>query len=181
MQRATPIRLTTALALAIGIFAIIGCGGASSSSSATNSSAAATSAATPAGGSTANGAQLSKAQLIAQADAICQRLNTELVATKAKGTGTQDIVRDVPHHVALERSSLAELVKLDPPGSLAKDWQQVLEQRGKLAAELAQLVKAAKNNDQSSVTSLVLEKEQAHLALSKSAKRLGFKDCSTVG
>jgi hypothetical protein len=173
--------LTTALAFAIGVFAIAGCGGGASGSSASHGSASTTSVGASTGGSTIHGAPLSAGELLIRADAICRRLNTELAATKGKGVSARQIVLSVPRNIALESGSLEELAKLVPPSSRVRGWRRLLAERTKLAEELTLLLKAAKRNDAAAMTTLITSKKRSHAALLKIATSLGFKDCSTVG
>jgi hypothetical protein len=129
----------------------------------------------------ASGSSSSSSQLIAKADAICRRLNTELARLESKGLSTSEIAGAVPAHVTLERAALQELSKLTPPAALAGDWRQVIADRQTLAEELVELGRVARTNDAARIRALAVSKKRTHGALHATATRAGFKDCSQVG
>ena len=155
-----------------------GCGGGTSTTRASSATAVAKStASTP----PASGGAPSRSQFVSQADAICGRLNTAIVARRTKSDSAKEIARVIPRNVSLELTALKELEKLVPTAPLASGWQQILNYRRGLADELSKLVIAAKSNDTSTIDSLIASKKAAHATLLKAAKPLGFKDCSVVG
>jgi hypothetical protein len=158
----------SALALVACLATIAGCGGGSSTSG-TQAKTTATIPSTPA-----------NAQFIGQADSICRRLNTELAAVQPKSKTLAEILRVVPRNLALERTGLTELEKLAPPSSLEDNWRQMLGYRRTLAAELAQFVSIAKQNDIAALKALGAKKERVHASLDKTGKASGFKDCATL-
>jgi hypothetical protein len=123
----------------------------------------------------------SRSQLIARADVICGRLNTKFAAGKATGVGMREIARFAPPHAALEWTALAELSKLAPPPSIARDWRQMIAYRRTLAEELVELGQDAKANDAAAIKALTASKKRVHGELLTTATRAGFKDCSRVG
>ncbi len=160
-------RTITALALAALLLAsITGCGGGSSK----HGSAQQTSPSSQ-----------PNSHFIAQADAICKRLNEELTASAAKSAAAAEVMRIVPHHAAIERRALGELARLGPPSALSASWQAILADRRTLADGLEKLVAATRRNDQAAVKQVTASKKQAHAALTKAATGAGFKDCATVG
>lgn len=124
---------------------------------------------------------LSLSQLIAQADAVCHRLNDAIATTQIKTASAQEIALIVPRHVSLERGTQKQLEQLVPPPSFASKWQRILGYRRGLADELAELVTASQHADNAKIATLSASKKSAHAALLKAAKSYGFKDCSVVG
>jgi hypothetical protein len=177
--RRVPISVVTALAIAV--LASAGCGGSSSSASPHSATASSPTSSSTAAAIPKRGPSLSKSQLLSRADAICRRVNTDLAAVKPKGETVQDIARDVPRNIVLERKSLVELESLVPPSSLASSWQQVLAERKMLLGELVKLVQAAKRNDVKALEGLVASKKQSHTALRNAAIRMELTYCSEVG
>jgi hypothetical protein len=161
--------------LLLGALAIAGCGGSSSATP-----GAATQVSTPASTtSTATGA--ASAPFVAQADAVCRRVNAEIVALDAKAGTAAEVKRVVPPTIAIEQKGIAALGKLDPPASLAGDWRRMLDDRRKLAGMLGELLDAAKKNDGTSIKPLAASKKRVHVSLTKTATANGFKDCAKVG
>jgi hypothetical protein len=146
-----------------------GCGGKSDASSSTNGKAES--------GSASSGGQ----SFAAQADAVCSRINGEILAVKIKGASAAEVIRIVPRTASLERKGISELEKLRPPTSLVSDWQRMLSYRRTLAGELEQLLAMAKRNDGTSIKPLAASKKRTHAGLSKVSKEAGLKACAKVG
>jgi len=161
--------------VAAAMLAAAGCGG--SSTAAPSGSAA--SRTEPTESRTSNDSA-ARSRLIAKADAICRRLNRELAAAPSRLEARQ-IASSAPRNAALERRALAELGRLRPPASLARDWRQIIAYRRTLAEELAELGRYAKAGDVPAMKALGASKKRVHQKLSELATRDGFKDCSRVG
>jgi hypothetical protein len=152
---------------AVGTLALTGCG---ESSRAT---------ATPATASTPP--SNSSTELIAQADAICKRLNDQIAATSpGKRDSPLQLSRNALQHAALERKAARDLSRLTPPKSLAHDWAQMLAYVRRLSAELATLGRYWKLNETQGIRTLAASKKQVHQKLSAIASRDCFKDCSHI-
>lgn len=160
------------LGLSLLALSFAGCGRGSSAATSSASSSADSPATADAG---------PRSRFIARADAICGRVNAEIVAIKTHGASAAEVIRVVPHTLSIERRAIDELAGLDPPGSIAGEWQRMLGYRRTLAGELEQLLALAKRNDGTSVKPLVASKRRAHTALSKTATVAGFKACSKIG
>lgn len=171
------------LVLVVIALPIAGCGGGSGTAASSQSGASTSgSPAKPGGsGTSSSGAPLSKSQLVAQADAICKRINAEIASVKAKSKSTPEILRIVPRNLALEQKAVSELSTLNPPVSLVHDWRQILGYRRTLVNQLAELVRDAKRHDASAVKALVSSKTRVHELLRQAATHSGFKDCARVG
>lgn len=115
------------------------------------------------------------------ADALCTRINEAISATKPANASVQEIIRHAPRNAALEHEGLNELSKVKPPAHLAHTWGQVIQYRRKLAAELVELINAAKRNDTAAIAALATSKKQVHSSLLTSAERLGLHDCGQLG
>jgi hypothetical protein len=77
--------------------------------------------------------------LISQADAICKRLNVQLVPNASARLSAAKLARSSLRNAALERGALAQLRQLTPPASLAADWKQGIAYRQTLVSELVGL------------------------------------------
>jgi hypothetical protein len=169
-------RAAWALTLIGALLSITGCGGGSSTA------ASSTSAPNGATRSNATGeAPAARSSFIEQADRLCGRVNAEVLAIKAKSESASEVLRIVPRTISVERKGVATLEQLQPPASLARDWQQMLSYRRTLASQLGKMVEIARKNDGTSIGPLGAAKERIHHSLSRTAKANGFKACAKVG
>jgi hypothetical protein len=174
-------------ALAITLIAT-GCGSSSksretgssaNSNSVLNSAASSAPATKPTGTVTVViGKPLSHARWIAKGDAICRRLLGELTTLSVKSTA--EYPRVLPQGAAFMRTALAQLAKLVPPTSQAKDWNEFLNtnlqwaEASEALAKFGYLGKAITKSQQA----LIQQKlERRGIAI---ATRDGFKVCSRV-
>jgi hypothetical protein len=184
MRRQPSTLLLVAVALIVG-----GCGGGSggTTSSSTISNRPVPFPSTTTGASPPTSASppdaSARAKLIAQAEAICGRLNAELAAStsKQKSLAPAEIARFAPLNAALERNAIAELARLAPPASLARDWRAIVAYRRTLAKELAKLGQTAKANNRTGIVALLASKRRVRQQLLALAARDEFKECSIVG
>lgn len=127
-------------------------------------------------GHTSNNASLTRSQLIAKADAICQRLQTTL---ESNNVGTsQDIGRVAPELASTERAALAELRKLTPPSELAGDWREILAGARSLAESTERLGEYARQNKYSSARRFIVSAEAVHHQMTAITTQDGFHDCT---
>jgi hypothetical protein len=171
-------RAFAALALMVGALCLAGCGGTGNTQSTSSSLADSTSAIATA---TATGGSVSKAQLIARADAICDMINAELLSATTRSEATAEIVRVTSKHKAIEQAGVEELSQLTPPAALASDWRSMLASRRKLAEELATLITDAKKHDSVGIQALAKAKQRERAQLLAIATRDGFNNCGRVG
>jgi hypothetical protein len=87
----------------------------------------------------------------------------------------------VPRTVALERTGIAALEKLNAPPSLARNWGRLLGYRRMLADELSQLLRDTESKNIAAVKTVAVSKKRTHTGLTKVATASGFKDCAKVG
>jgi hypothetical protein len=167
--------LVTSLSIAVTFAAVTSCGGKSGATASSRSTDAASGTSSPPGEAAA------RAQLIAAADAICGELDRELAASKQKSLALPEIARFAPLNAALEQRAVADLAKLTPPASLARDWQQIIAYRRMLAEELVKLGRYAKARDRAGIKALVVSKQRVRQSLLAIATRDGFKQCSSAG
>jgi hypothetical protein len=120
----------------------------------------------------------SQPQMIAQANAVCARLNRQFEAHRPASSAIAEIARVAPRRALLEEQAVRELRKLAPPAALAHDWQQVLADRQTLALELAKLGHAATVGDARQIHALAGTKDRVHEELRLLATRDGFAECA---
>jgi hypothetical protein len=167
-------RLGWARALVLcAVLPIAGCGGGSSTT-ASNSTTAPNGAV-----STARSASPQTKVLIVDADAICQRLNSRVVASHV--TSSQEIASGASRNAVLEQAALVELAKLVPPASITRQWQQILAYRRTLALQLTTLARFERSNDAKAANALITSKLRVHRQLRVAATRLGMTACAKLG
>jgi hypothetical protein len=127
------------------------------------------------GGSSKTG-PLTRAELIAKADAICARFHTELHAHGSKTP--QELARNVPLLASYEQTAGAELRKLTAPASMANDWKQIVDSVQTLANDTAKVAPYAKENKLQAAQSLISEGQQVQQQALAMAKRDGFNQCA---
>lgn len=168
------------LALVMVAVSAGGCGGGSHTTSSTAPANATTPTASNAAASRAPRSDPGLQQIIAKADPICRRLDSELAATEPKSLALAEVARQAPRRAALEQASVADLDKLVPPAAIARDWRQIIAYRRTLADELLELGRLAKAKDTAAIHRLAAAKERVHERLLATASRDGFKYCSRV-
>jgi hypothetical protein len=159
------MRLWRSLALVLATVAVAGCGG---------------SGVTGSTGLRTSGDALAKSQLIKKADAICQRLNAELIAVRPIGT-ISEIAQIIPHRAVLEQRVVTELSSLTPQAPTSHGLRQIIAYRQTLAQELAELGVDAKRRDMAAIKRLAVSKARLHQKLLDAATSAGFSSCARTG
>jgi hypothetical protein len=160
-----------------------GCGGGGSTATSTRAgtpTTATTSSAPTTSSTPLPRGPLSRAELVAQADAICKRVNAEIQLQKSQSRGRQETERLAQHNLTVERTALTSLAKLHSTKSVEPGWRRVLSDRRTLEDELGELVDNLRRNDQKAINALALTKQLAHTTLQEDATRIGLKDCAVV-
>jgi hypothetical protein len=168
--------IVTVLAV-LAVLVSAGCGGNTASTGSTTSAA---SHKTPAVATSAAAKSRDGARLIARADAICRRLNSQVIASGGPHTA-EEIVRLVPKNAALERMANADLQRLGPPPALGRGWRAFLSFRRKLVTELDALVAAKRRNDARAAQIATTAKGILHGLMGSTATHLGVRDCAHIG
>jgi hypothetical protein len=123
----------------------------------------------------------STTSLVARADAICRRLNAELVANLPKSVSPQAVASVTPRNAALEQRAVSELARLQPPQSSAQKWREIISYRGMLATALTDLARAAKAGNRASMARLSQYKQRVRRKLLVTGERGGFSSCQKLG
>jgi hypothetical protein len=177
-----PYKRMVALALAMTTLTVAGCGGSSAKSSSTGTKTSATHSTitqpstVPA--EAPGGRRLTRAELVAKADAVCRRLNKK--AGSMSISSLQDIVRLAPRVSGYYRMAFAELRRLAPPVAMASDWRAIVTDIQPLAGEIMVWAGYARDNDPASVAKVegnVKAIQQHRFAI---ARRDGFRDCGEL-
>jgi hypothetical protein len=121
---------------------------------------------------------LTRAELTAQADAICKTVTAKLATKSIKSQ--QDIARIAPELASFEQTALAGLGKLVPPAELENDWKQFVAGAQTLAENTAKLGEYAKANNLKAAGKLIGSSEVVQHQMVATAKRDGLTACEQV-
>jgi hypothetical protein len=160
-----------ALTLVAAALAASGCGG-SSKGTATATSASAASQTS----SAASSKPLTRSELIARGDAICYRLNAKRASLTINRP--QDYERLVPPLATYELAAAAEMGRLTPPTSMARDWQQMVSGARTVAQATGRFHTYAEASTGKIARTIDLVLGKGIDELVHAAKHAGFKDCS---
>jgi hypothetical protein len=158
------------LLFTVSALATAGCGG---SSTKTPSSGATQAASTSTGT-----APLTRGELIAKADAICYRVNTERASNRIRSNAS--IATSVPRVAAYEREAFAELSRLVPPASMASDWKQLVAAATALAADTKKVGEYAQAGNLNGAGGSLAASNLDIQKMLAVAHRDGFKDCAQL-
>ena len=131
--------------------------------------------------STGSGGVLPASRFAVKADAVCSRLNADLIAAKDIIRTSQDIVRIAPQRAAAEQTALTELSKLKPPASMAQGYQQMLAARQALIEDTIRLGDYAATNNTKAGPPLFEASERVVRQMGAAARRIGLEDCGRIG
>lgn len=177
-----------ALTLAATVLAASGCGGGSSGSSSSKSSATAagTTAASTTGAAVtpppvtpvavATGTPLTRAQLIAKANAICGRTNAKLAAMGF--ITVKEIERVFPQEVIYRTRETNELSKLVPPAGMVHTWSTLINDFHVYSAYSQAIVPYAHAHNLHGALPLVSPTEKAEARLHSDAAHAGIARCA---
>lgn len=159
----------TAMVLVFGSF-FAGCGGGSESHvTATTSSSSANAAAKAA----------TEPGFEGNAEAICKRLNSQLAGDNVNSIS--DIPRIAPRRAALEKATLVELQRLEPPANLKRSWSSMLAARRQIAISLARLGVEVAAGHVNSVQPILSSSGRLETRMTALARHAGFSDCAKIG
>jgi hypothetical protein len=128
------------------------------------------------GGSSGSSRPLTRAELVAKANAICTRVNARLTSSLVRNP--QELTRIAPRMVSFEQTALTELTHLNPPASLADDWQQIVAGAETLVEDTAWYSEDARTNNLKGMHDLLASAEKIQRRIRATATRDGFNDCA---
>ena len=121
---------------------------------------------------------LTRAELTAKANTICEGVTAKLKAKTIKSQ--QDIARVASELASFEQTALDDLSKLVPPAELADDWKQFVAGAQTLAENTAKLGEYAKAKNLKAAGHLITSSEAVQKRMVATAKRDGLKGCEQV-
>jgi hypothetical protein len=127
---------------------------------------------------------LSRAQLLARADAICLQVNRQAAAAIAASrapspseAARQAFIRTTEASLPLSDRGLAELRALRPPPAMAADWRRFLTDVQSEDRGAHQLLEAARGSDLRRGESVQVTMQAAAADLQQLTARVGFAVC----
>jgi hypothetical protein len=175
-------------ALSASLFVVSGCGGTATKTQSAQSVGSASPKTTTSGGAVAPApppihtspktSRLTRAQLIAAADAICARLSKR--TRSVTNTSLAGVGSTAPLVAGYYRAAFAELRNLTPPRSMARDWKAIVSDIRPVADETLIMGKYATDNDPSAAAKVEGRIARIQLHRIAIAKRNGFKDCAEI-
>lgn len=150
------------LALSILALALAGCG-SSDSSNGENDAAAPE--------------PLTKTELIAQADAICQDMQDKLDSIP-EPENFEQLESAIAKQVAVSGPAIKELEELTPPEDLATQYESWTAKLDELQTGTEQVREAAASGSQEQVQKVIDEVEPVNKEADKIGKAIGFKVCA---
>lgn len=142
------------LALIVGALALAGCGG----------------------GDDDGGERLSKAEFVAQADAICRRYEARL-DTLGQPTNTTELRSFADKALPIAKDGREELGELTPPEELEETYDAWLEQGDEAIEIVERLRDAAGENDQAEIQRIAADAQRTDAEANRLAGELGFEQC----
>jgi hypothetical protein len=167
-----------ALALAVAAVTASGCG---SSKTTTTTTAAQTTASTTTASSTtptpvASGAPLSRAQWIAQGDAICERTQDKINTLAARNSA--EVIDALPQAAIYYTTEVEDLSKLTPPKSMAHDWEVIINNIHLFGEYTTIVSQNIKGHRVALPNALRAKVAKIQTNIITTAKRDGFKECA---
>jgi hypothetical protein len=122
---------------------------------------------------------LTSDELVARADAICKRAKAER-HTLPRLTRYEDYGAVLARAGAMQQAAVAELEKLKPPSSLAKDWEQIVNVDRTLAGYTASFGRDVVSGDKRAAKALVRTAVLLDRSTTGVAKRDGLAACADI-
>jgi hypothetical protein len=120
---------------------------------------------------------LTRAELIAAADAICYRVNVVLGQSKLRTP--RDFARVMPPIGAYEEKAVAQMRKLIPPASMRRSWTQIVNNAKILADSIVTIGRdVMESSDIKRAHEANVRAGKARQLMLATAQREGFKDCA---
>lgn len=173
------VRVAVVALSTVASFAAVGCGGQESSSKGASgrSTAVVPHSSPPASVPPPSGRPLTRAELIAQGDAICRRVNLKRSTIRLETS--RDYAQLLPF-AAYQRTALAQMRNLIPPASMATNWSKILADTQTVAEAMAGVGAAGLANQAAELSSQARRGGKALYEAQAIAKREGFKDCARL-
>jgi hypothetical protein len=121
-------------------------------------------------------ARLSREQFESQANAICDKYQTQLNQLKSP-TSLEEIPDFVDHALAILNKEVAEITALNPPADLQTEFDAMIAASNDTKAAADELSQAARDGDQAAVQKALDEGNAASKRADQIATQLGLDSC----
>jgi hypothetical protein len=123
-----------------------------------------------------NDARLSREEFESQANAICDKYQTQLNQLKSP-TSLEEIPDFVDHALAILNKEVAEITALNPPADLQTEFDAMIAASNDTKAAADDLSQAARDGDQAAVQKALDEGNAASKKADQIATQLGLDSC----
>ena len=121
-------------------------------------------------------ARLSREEFESQANAICNKYQTQLNQLKSP-TSLEEIPDFVDHALAILNKEVAEITALNPPADLQTEFDAMIAASNDTKAAADDLSQAARDGDQAAVQKALNEGNAASKKADQIATQLGLDSC----
>jgi hypothetical protein len=121
-------------------------------------------------------ARLSREEFESQANAICDKYQTQLNKLKSP-TSLEEIPDFVDHALAILNKEVAEITALNPPADLQTEFDAMIAASNDTKAAADDLSQAARDGDQAAVQKALDEGNAASKKADQIATQLGLDSC----
>ena len=121
-------------------------------------------------------ARLSREEFESQANAICNKYQTQLNQLKSP-TSLEEIPDFVDHALAILNKEVAEITALNPPADLQTEFDAMIAASNDTKAAADDLSQAARDGDQAAVQKALDEGNAASKKADQIATQLGLDSC----
>jgi hypothetical protein len=121
-------------------------------------------------------ARLSREEFESQANAICDKYQTQLKQLKSP-TSLEEIPDFVDHALAILNKEVAEITALNPPADLQTEFDALIAASNDTKAAADDLSQAARDGDQAAVQKALDEGNAASQKADQIATQLGLDSC----
>jgi len=122
------------------------------------------------------GDALTKKQLVAKADAICERVNTE-VAKEPDPKTAEDLERLANRTVEISDPAIKDMEALEPPDELESDFDKFVASLKRQRDLTKKIGAAAGDGDTEEVQKIGADAQKAQDEYRRLTGKLGFKQC----
>ena len=123
-----------------------------------------------------NDARLSREEFESQANAICDKHQTQLNQLKSP-TSLEEIPDFVDHALAILNKEVAEITALNPPADLQTEFDAMIAASNDTKAAADDLSQAARDGDEAAVQKALDEGNAASKKADQIATQLGLDSC----
>ena len=122
------------------------------------------------------GGALSKEELVAEGDKICQRVNKQ-VAKEPDPKSAADLEKLAQRTVEISDPAIKDMEALEPPDELQKDFDAFVASLKEQRDLTEQIGQAAGDGDNAKIQELGAQAQKAQASYQKLSTKLGFKQC----